>query len=245
VPTRHTITFETNGGSAIQPQTVAKDDKAVQPAAPGKTGYVFSGWHSDSGLATAYNFDIPVVADITLYAQWTAITYTVVYDVNSGSGTTESSLHTYDVEKALAANGFSRTGYDFAGWNIAADGSGTSYNNNQSITNLSSTGGATVTLYAQWIPGASVEITLQPAPVDPPLSNTTIFKDEQIQFSVETGHTSYQWRWDSDIINGATGNTYTLTPNSKTSGVYELSVEVTTGGGTKLSARCRVTINDK
>ena len=52
--------------------------------------------------------------------------------------------------KTLAALGWSRTGYKFTGWNTARDGTGSSYTDGQSISDLSSTAGATVSLYAQW-----------------------------------------------------------------------------------------------
>jgi uncharacterized repeat protein (TIGR02543 family) len=58
--------------------------------------------------------------------------------------------YAYGVSKALTANAFTRTGYTFAGWNTKADGSGTKYDDKASVKNLSSTNGATVTLYAQW-----------------------------------------------------------------------------------------------
>jgi uncharacterized repeat protein (TIGR02543 family) len=75
----------------------------------------------------------------------------VEYNGNgSTSGTTASSQHTYGVAKALTANGFTRSGYTFAGWNTAANGSGTSYTNSQSVSNLNANNGATVTLYAKW-----------------------------------------------------------------------------------------------
>ncbi|MFQ6729559.1 MAG: InlB B-repeat-containing protein, partial [Alphaproteobacteria bacterium] len=78
------------------------------------------------------------------------ITYSVQYNANGGSGTMENSSHTYGVAKTLTANAFTRTGYTFNGWNTAADGTGTSYSNGASVTNLTSTNGATVNLYAQW-----------------------------------------------------------------------------------------------
>ncbi len=78
-----------------------------------------------------------------------AVTYTVQYNANGGSGTTASSSHTYGVAKALTANGFTRTGYTFAGWATSSSGA-VVYTNQQSVTNLASTQGATVNLYAQW-----------------------------------------------------------------------------------------------
>jgi uncharacterized repeat protein (TIGR02543 family) len=85
-----------------------------------------------------------------MHAQWTAITYSVSYNSNGGGGTTPASVHTYDVEKALTANGFTRTDYDFAGWNTAPDGTGANYDNGESVINLSSVKDDTVTLHAQW-----------------------------------------------------------------------------------------------
>ena len=88
-------------------------------------------------------------------------TYTVVYDGNGATGgSTASSSHTYDTPKALTANGFTRTGYIFKGWNTKADGTGTGYSNSQSVSNLTTTDGGTVTLYAQWMPTYTVNYVL-------------------------------------------------------------------------------------
>ena len=66
-----TITFESNGGSAVPSQNgIYYLGEAVEPIAPGKTGYDFGGWHSDEALSAAYDFSTPVVEDITLYARW-------------------------------------------------------------------------------------------------------------------------------------------------------------------------------
>jgi uncharacterized repeat protein (TIGR02543 family) len=58
----------------------------------------------------------------------------------------------YDQAAALKAGRFERTGYDFAGWNTAADGSGTAYADGQSVQNLTDEANGEVTLYAQWTP---------------------------------------------------------------------------------------------
>lgn len=89
-------------------------------------------------------------ASLTLKALWRAYTYTVAYDANGGSGTMAAVSHTYDVAKTLTPNAFTRADYNFTGWNTKADGTGTAYADGQSVSNLSSVQGATVTLYAQW-----------------------------------------------------------------------------------------------
>ena len=77
-------------------------------------------------------------------------TYTVHFDANGGEGTMSDQAFTYNTAQNLSANTFTRTGYNFAGWNTAADGTGTAYTDGQSVQNLTAEDGATVTLYAQW-----------------------------------------------------------------------------------------------
>lgn len=86
----------------------------------------------------------------TLYAQWTPITYTVVYNGNTNtSGSTASSTHTYDEAKNLTANGFTKTGYTFAGWATSPSGN-VVHADKASVKNLSATQGAIITFYAKW-----------------------------------------------------------------------------------------------
>lgn len=114
------------------------------------TGYHWGSWSGTYSTTTQnYTFTVDKAVDVTANA--VANTYTVAYNGNGNTGgSTASSSHTYNSAKALTANGFTRTGYTFAGWNTAANGSGTSYSNQQSVTNLTATNGGTVTLYAQW-----------------------------------------------------------------------------------------------
>ena len=65
-----TVTFDSNGGSAVASQTVKEGEKAAKPANPTRDGYAFEGWFADEALKTAYDFNTPVTSDITLYADW-------------------------------------------------------------------------------------------------------------------------------------------------------------------------------
>lgn len=69
-----TVRFETNGGSAVSSQSVAKNGTATKPSDPTKDGYEFIGWYSDAALTNAYDFSAKVTANITLYAAWQAKT---------------------------------------------------------------------------------------------------------------------------------------------------------------------------
>ena len=103
----------------------------------------------ESGASTsAYIFNGDYAGNVTVTANWTGNTYTVKYNANGGTGTTADSTHTYGTAKALTKNGFSKTGYSFTGWNTAANGSGTSYSDEQSVSTL--TTGKQIELFAQW-----------------------------------------------------------------------------------------------
>lgn len=61
------VTFNSNGGTAVAPQTIAKGGKATKPANPTMDGYTFVNWYLDGKV---YDFNTLVNEDITLYAQW-------------------------------------------------------------------------------------------------------------------------------------------------------------------------------
>ncbi|WP_400153591.1 InlB B-repeat-containing protein, partial [Candidatus Methanomassiliicoccus intestinalis] len=100
----YTVTFNSNGGSAVPAQTVKAGEKAVKPANPTKSGYSFSGWYSDASLITQYDFNSAVNADITLCAKWTSngggggggpvtpTTYTVTFCNNNETYATVSGI---------------------------------------------------------------------------------------------------------------------------------------------------------
>ena len=65
-----TITFETDGGSSIDPIQMMSGNKITKPTDPTKIDWYFGGWYSDSGLTKAWNFDTIVYENTTLYAKW-------------------------------------------------------------------------------------------------------------------------------------------------------------------------------
>lgn len=66
----YTVTFESNGGSAVEAQIVEEGMTAIEPEAPALEGYAFAGWYSDQELTIVYDFSSVITADITLYADW-------------------------------------------------------------------------------------------------------------------------------------------------------------------------------
>lgn len=66
-----TVTFDSNGGSAVPSQKITSGETASRPADPTKGMDTFDGWYSDAELTQSYDFSTPVTANITLYAKWT------------------------------------------------------------------------------------------------------------------------------------------------------------------------------
>lgn len=69
------VTFDSNGGSTVNSQTVVDGNKAIQPSNPTRNGYNFKGWLLNG---SAYNFDSSVTSDITLVAEWEQKKYKIV-----------------------------------------------------------------------------------------------------------------------------------------------------------------------
>ena len=69
-----TVTFDSDGGSAVTPQQVLQGQKVQRPAAPTKDGYTFIGWYNKADLQyinlPEWNFDYPVFENMELVAQW-------------------------------------------------------------------------------------------------------------------------------------------------------------------------------
>lgn len=142
-----TVTYNKNGGSGTGSQTGYVGASLTGSAS--RTGYTFAGWYtSASGGSRVYS--IPTNGT-TYYAHWTGNTYYVQFNGNGNTGgSTAKETFTYGTAKALTANGFTKTGYTFYRWSRNADGSGTTYTNGQSVSNLATSG--TVNVYAQWTP---------------------------------------------------------------------------------------------
>jgi uncharacterized repeat protein (TIGR02543 family) len=120
-----------------------------------KSGYIFDGWNtaadgSGTRYASGVSFSIGA-GNVSLYAQWVAATYSVTYFGNNSSGGTvpvDSSAYLAGATVIVPGNTGSllRSGYLFAGWNTAADGSGIAYTGGTSFAMAS----GNVVLYAQW-----------------------------------------------------------------------------------------------
>ena len=76
----HTLTFETNGGSAVNPVTVRHGNAVARPADPTKDKYTFIGWYADPEFTEEYDFATVLEADKTIYAKF-ELTSTPIGDI--------------------------------------------------------------------------------------------------------------------------------------------------------------------
>ena len=149
------VSFSLNTGIGEVPKAIFFTYDGTYSGLPvnsaSKLGYTFEGWFTQENGGTEITSlsTVNMALDHTLYAHWTANTYTIIFEANGAdSGQMTNQSYTYDLSQSLPVNDYSRTGHTFAGWNTKADGKGTSYADTASVSNLAA--GGSVNLYAQW-----------------------------------------------------------------------------------------------
>ena len=131
---------------------------------PTRTGYTFGGYYTDKNGAGTQIINASgsitgsktyIASADTLYAKWTANTYSIVYDANGGSGSMSNQSMTYDKASNLTTNTYTRQGYYFVGWSKTKLGVQSTiltsdiYKDEASVNNLATSG--SITLYAVWL----------------------------------------------------------------------------------------------
>lgn len=118
---KHTITFVTNGGSAIRPLEYAFDKETTLPKKTTKAGYTFAGWYENkdfSGEAIASIKQYTKYVDFTLYAKWTPFEYDIEFKFNHGAflpGTVKPEKYTIESDDILLPIPC-RDVFSFVGW---------------------------------------------------------------------------------------------------------------------------------
>ena len=173
--------------------TTTKDLKVV--TATNKTGYSFSKWSVASGTVTTAT---------TITATFTANTYTVAYNGNGATGgSTANTTATYDQSVTIASNGFTKTGYTFAGWTTKTDGSDDGYG----WTNWKGTwkyvdgqygiANRKLQLYARWTPNKYTISYNGNGATGGSTANTTATYDQNVTIAsngyTRTGYTFAGW----------------------------------------------------
>jgi uncharacterized repeat protein (TIGR02543 family) len=126
-------------------QTVSHGNNATKPVTgTTRTGYTFDGWFAaPTGGEEIDDFgEVDITANVTFYAQWTAKTYTVIFDVDDGSAVAEQADIPYG-GKVAVPTAPTKDGYVFGGWYTDGTIFENAYNFNTPVTEA-------ITLYAKW-----------------------------------------------------------------------------------------------
>ena len=203
-----------NGVTNNNPSTYRVSTNTFQITAPTRTGYDFDGFtYTDAAHPTATAAELPMTISrgeaatrkaITFDASWTAHTYTLRLRHNDGSNDYIDMAMTYDVAANLQT--VTRTGYTFANWSTNLDGTGTTYTEGQSVTNLTATNNAIVNLYAQWTANTyTLRLHHNDGSNDYTDMAMTYDVAANLQTITRTGYTFANWSTNPD----GTGTTYT------------------------------------
>lgn len=136
------ISFDSNGGSAVDDISQNAGSQINPPFNPVKEGYIFRGWYLDEELTNYFYFDYVVMPDydITLYAKW-SIAYTITFETNGGS---ELNTLTYYEGRSLSnLQTPTKPGYLFVDWYLDEALS--------VVSNYTTMPAQYLTLYAKWI----------------------------------------------------------------------------------------------
>lgn len=142
----YTVKFNTNGGVCSTPsKTVTYDATYGDMPTPTREGHTFNGWYTakTGGTKITSTTKVSITDEQTLYAQWTANTYTVTFNGNGGTPSKSSQSVTYGGTYGTLPTA-SKDYYDFNGWYTAASG-GTKITSSSTYNTAGN-----VTLYAQW-----------------------------------------------------------------------------------------------
>ncbi|GEM_PF-7068364 len=169
----HSLSIDLDGGTTEpnNPTSFTKNTETFTLIEPTKNGYKFKGW-SGTGLDGDSNKNVQVVKgtkeDLSFVAHFSAIHYTVEFNINTqetigeGDDVEINNLTcTYDSDCIIPNKTLILAGYTFNGWNTQADGNGTPYAKGADLTNITTTDGDTITLYAQWSPNLDTEYNIE------------------------------------------------------------------------------------
>ena len=147
--TKKTVEFNANGGTAsVTSIKKTQGEKLGTLPTATRKGYVFTGWFTAAKGGTKITESTKAAKDVTYYAQWKAISYTVTFN---GNGATSGKTYTISRkfnDKQKLENKFKRTNYHLKGW--ATKKGGSIVYAAADTKNLTSKNGAKITLYAVW-----------------------------------------------------------------------------------------------
>ncbi len=210
-----TVTFDQNGGDTAaipnNKQTLVGGTVTAPSVSPTRAGYTFSGWYTTSAAATLWNFSSPVNSSMTLYAGWTAVTYTVTFNENGGDSLAVPSTMQVAYGQLISPQPTApaRAGYVFSGWyTTAATTTGWDFSTD-TVTGA-------MTLYAGWIQSHTVVFSSNGGDTAAIPSSMTVMTGELIS-PAPTAPTRVGYTFTGWYINSTATISFDLSTNAVTS----------------------------
>jgi len=189
------VNFYTSGGSpSPQQQNIAYGGKITEPTVMNRTGYTFGGWYKETIFTNQWDFSSDIITnDITLYAKWNIIYYTVNFDANGGNLTPQQQSIAYG-GKAAQPPTITKIGYTFDGW-YKEETLNNKWNFNTDIAS------SNIILYAKWLENFTV--TFEANGGNPELAEQIVVDGNKISIPIigKTGFNLEGWYKEADFIN--------------------------------------------
>lgn len=147
--TTYNVIFDANGGSGtIASISVEEGSEITLPESTfTKSSYIFAGWATSADGNASYSdkAKISITGNITLYAKWTAITYTITYEPNGGTNADGNpASYTFETE-TITLLAPSREYFDFGGWYTDSE-----FSDSSRKTEIAKGSSGNITLYVKW-----------------------------------------------------------------------------------------------
>ena len=237
----YTITFDSQGGTAVDSVTKEEGTIVKSFASPTRDGYTFLGWYTASDAGNLVS-SIIVKKDVTLYAQWaveSAKTYTVILNKQDG---TSSTTKTLNVGETFIFPSATRSGYTFLGWYTSPTGG--------TLTTIySGTAGSTTTFYGQWSAATTEKVHVKSITLSK--HETSITKGQVLDLTYtytpkNASNASFTWTSSNpDVIaivtKSSSGGGTTQSLKVKSAGETTLTVSTTDG---TVKDSCKVTVKE-
>jgi uncharacterized repeat protein (TIGR02543 family) len=246
-PVQYTITFDSHSGSAVTAITANVGTAVPKPADPTKAGYAFAGWFNAASGGTQYAWPHSLTGNITMHAQWTAVSYAITYYLNGGANGANPATYTIETPGITLAVA-TRANYTFGGWYDNAGFAGSS------VASIPAGSTGAKAFYARWKNHAPVNVSvwvneddgdILVSNADVTISKSSNGTPDSFTATVASGYTGVQWYFDGFPISGSRGTAQSIAINAAeyNTGTYILGVTVIKNGAL-YSTDFRFTVED-
>jgi uncharacterized repeat protein (TIGR02543 family) len=246
--TQFTVTFDTGGGSFIDPVTVDAGSTVNKPADPAKEGFYFDNWYTAEIDGSVVSWPLTVSENTTVYARWTEVVipstqFTVTFDTGGGNAIAPVTVDAGSTVNKPADP--AKEGFYFDNWYTAETGG--------SAVSWPLTVNENTTVYARWIliGQGSIQVTFSGLPQDE-TTNLTGMSGETLSWTTGTldisvpaanfPGASWQWYLDGVLLSGETSSSLHKPGSDFTLGRHGVTVRIMTEDNQVYSKSVRYTV---